>query len=120
MKRQRTIRPWPAVCPPSRNVTHFPVDAVALGGGARASGRAAGKGGWRRPGGWIVMALLMVMRMPAAAQIAPQIPGTVVAWGGNYYGQCTVPEGLHGVVAIAAGARHNLALKNGFSDVFGG
>ncbi|MBG86513.1 MAG: hypothetical protein CMO80_06390 [Verrucomicrobiales bacterium] len=37
--------------------------------------------------------------------------GRVVAWGGNFYGQCKVPQGLSGVVAIAAGSNHNVALK---------
>jgi len=37
--------------------------------------------------------------------------GTVVAWGYNEYGQSTVPEGLSGVVAIAAGHVNTLALK---------
>ena len=40
--------------------------------------------------------------------------GTVVAWGcggGNDFGQCTVPSGLSGVTAIAAGSYHSLALK---------
>jgi len=38
--------------------------------------------------------------------------GTVVAWGDNYFGQATVPAGLTGVTAIAAGTYHSLALKN--------
>lgn len=29
--------------------------------------------------------------------------GTVVAWGGNSYGECTIPDGLCDVVAIAVG-----------------
>ncbi len=37
--------------------------------------------------------------------------GTVVAWGGNSEGQTTVPAGLSGVVAIAAGVDHTVALK---------
>jgi hypothetical protein len=39
--------------------------------------------------------------------------GTVVAWGcggGNDYGQCSVPSGLSGVTAIAAGDFHSLVL----------
>ena len=35
----------------------------------------------------------------------------MVAWGDNDYGQCNVPAGLSGVVAVAAGAYHSLALK---------
>jgi hypothetical protein len=41
--------------------------------------------------------------------------GTVVAWGcgaGTDSGQCSVPSGLAGVTAIAAGAFHSLALKS--------
>jgi len=38
--------------------------------------------------------------------------GTVVAWGGNYSGQATVPAGLTDVTAIAADASHSLALRS--------
>jgi hypothetical protein len=38
--------------------------------------------------------------------------GTVVGWGWNDYGQVTIPTGLSGVTAIAAGGLHSLALKN--------
>ncbi len=37
--------------------------------------------------------------------------GTVVAWGDNREGQRIVPAGLSGVVAIAAGDQHTVALK---------
>ena len=37
--------------------------------------------------------------------------GTVVAWGHNGSGRTTVPAGLSGVVAIAAGESHTVALK---------
>ena len=36
---------------------------------------------------------------------------TVVAWGGNTYGQTTVPGGLADVTTVAAGHYHTLALK---------
>ncbi|MBF0528707.1 MAG: hypothetical protein HQK55_05440 [Deltaproteobacteria bacterium] len=36
----------------------------------------------------------------------------VVGWGYNYSGQTTVPSGLTGVTAIAAGSYHSLALKS--------
>jgi len=37
--------------------------------------------------------------------------GEVIAWGYNFYGQCTVPpEAKSGVLAIAGGAAHSLAL----------
>ena len=38
--------------------------------------------------------------------------GTVVAWGSDEYGQASVPAGLTGVVAVAAGQLHSLALKD--------
>jgi hypothetical protein len=34
-----------------------------------------------------------------------------VAWGDNQYGQATVPVGLSGVVAVAAGWHHSVALR---------
>ena len=37
--------------------------------------------------------------------------GTAVAWGSNDDGQTTVPAGLSGVVAIAAGDSHTVALR---------
>jgi hypothetical protein len=37
--------------------------------------------------------------------------GRVVAWGWNDNGQATVPAGLSGVVAVAGGEAHSLALK---------
>lgn len=37
--------------------------------------------------------------------------GTVIAWGGNADGESIVPDGLNGVVAVAAGSRFSLALK---------
>ena len=41
--------------------------------------------------------------------VALKQDGTVVAWGGNSYGQTTVPAGLSGVVAVAAGGSHTVA-----------
>ena len=40
--------------------------------------------------------------------------GEVLAWGNNYYGQCTIPVAAQsGVSAIAGGSGHTIALKNG-------
>ena len=36
----------------------------------------------------------------------------MVAWGYNTYGQATVPAGLSGVIAIAAGDWHGIAIKS--------
>lgn len=38
-------------------------------------------------------------------------PDAVVAWGNNDEGETTVPTGLSGVTAIAAGAGHTVALR---------
>jgi hypothetical protein len=38
--------------------------------------------------------------------------GTVVCWGGNSYGQCTVPAPNQDFVAIAAGGIHSMGLKS--------
>jgi len=51
----------------------------------------------------------------AAAPVAPAVPteaGAVVAWGSDYYGQSTVPDGLNDVVDVAAGSYHSLALRS--------
>ena len=44
--------------------------------------------------------------------LALKSDGTIVAWGQNGLGQCLMPMGLGGVVAIAAGSAHSLAAKN--------
>jgi len=44
--------------------------------------------------------------------LALKSDGTVTAWGYNNFGQATVPAGLSGVTAIAAGDFHSLALKS--------
>src|SRR5688500_7964303 len=42
---------------------------------------------------------------------APMVPGHVEAWGNNNRGQATVPPGLDGVIAVAGGDAHSLALR---------
>ena len=37
--------------------------------------------------------------------------GSVIAWGGDTHGECSIPADLADVVAIAAGMYHSLALK---------
>ncbi len=44
--------------------------------------------------------------------LALRTNGTVIAWGGNTYGQTNVPAGLSNVTAIAAGYYHSLALRS--------
>ena len=38
--------------------------------------------------------------------------GYVVGWGDNSFGQTSVPPGLTNIVAVAAGARHSMALRS--------
>ena len=59
-----------------------------------------------------VLSLALAVAPGAAREMSV---GTVVAWGcggGNDAGQCTVPAGLSGVTAIAAGVYHSLAVKS--------
>src|SRR5688500_16729843 len=69
-------------------------------------------------GGWAARIILIaavcglfVLGGPAPVWAA-QLSTSVVAWGWNASGQTNVPSGLSGVVAIAAGNTHNLALKS--------
>lgn len=49
----------------------------------------------------------------AKSRIGRALPaGTVVAWGDDTYGQTAVPPGLTGVIDVAAGQFHSLALKS--------
>jgi hypothetical protein len=49
--------------------------------------------------------------------LALKLDGTVVGWGRDQHGEDSVPQGLHDVVAIAAGDRFELALKSDGSVV---
>jgi alpha-tubulin suppressor-like RCC1 family protein len=44
--------------------------------------------------------------------VALKSEGTVVAWGLNNSGQCTIPDGLTNVVQVSPGRYHTVALKN--------
>jgi hypothetical protein len=53
------------------------------------------------------------LRMVAAGSyhnVALKADGTVVAWGADWSGQCSVPMGLTDVIAVAAASDHSLAL----------
>ena len=65
------------------------------------------------PAALLLSGLFAVWAGPAAMPVAATTPsGSVAAWGENDHGQSTVPAGLSGVTAIAAGAYHSLALKS--------
>jgi alpha-tubulin suppressor-like RCC1 family protein len=59
-----------------------------------------------------VIILVLDANKSVTASFSPVPVGTVVAWGGNGDGQTTVPAGLSGVVAMAGGGVHTVALKN--------
>ncbi|QOY87556.1 InlB B-repeat-containing protein [Paludibaculum fermentans] len=48
-----------------------------------------------------------------AHALALQWDGTLVAWGGNTSGQTSLPAGLAGITAIAAGGQHSEAVLSG-------
>ena len=54
----------------------------------------------------------LFLAVPMVPMVNATHSGTVVAWGDNGFGQTTVPAGLSGVTAIAAGVSHTVALKN--------
>lgn len=58
-----------------------------------------------------VIAVTLDSSKTLTANFGPVLPGTVVAWGSNAYGQLDVPVGLSGVITIASGLRHSLAVK---------
>ena len=59
-----------------------------------------------------VISLLLDANKSVTASFSPVPAGTVVAWGYNFYGQTSIPMGLSGVTAIAAGGVHTVALKS--------
>ncbi|HEY5912433.1 MAG TPA: immunoglobulin domain-containing protein [Verrucomicrobiae bacterium] len=58
------------------------------------------------------MKSLFLLSALCSAALTSHAACQVVAWGGNRYGEATVPAGLTNVVAIAAGNFHNLALRS--------
>jgi hypothetical protein len=59
-----------------------------------------------------IFAILMFWRLSHSCFCAsdPPVPGHVEAWGDNSLGKTSIPDGLDGVIAIAAGYTHSLAL----------
>jgi hypothetical protein len=53
--------------------------------------------------------------------LAVRSDGSIVTWGDNQQGQCTVPEGVTSVVALAGGGVHSIALNaDGTVSAWGG
>ena len=63
------------------------------------------------PGCFRVIAFAIVLLLGSIQTRSAVVPGHVEAWGYNNRGQATVPPGLEGVVAVAAGDAHSLALR---------
>ncbi len=55
---------------------------------------------------------VMAVAAGRAHDMALKMDGTILAWGDNTYGQCSVPAGLTGIVAIAARDDYSLALRS--------
>jgi len=79
--------------------------------------------GWGDTGRFTVQDSEMPLTAISAGQVhnlGLQADGSVVAWGGNDWGQCDVPSPNAGFVSIAAGAYHNLGIRdNGVIVVWG-
>ncbi|MBW2647615.1 MAG: hypothetical protein JRE23_15870, partial [Deltaproteobacteria bacterium] len=58
-----------------------------------------------------VIVLLLVVALAASARSDPH--GFLVAWGDTSYGLCDIPSADSTFVAVAAGSRHALAIREG-------
>jgi alpha-tubulin suppressor-like RCC1 family protein len=96
-------------------------DGTVFGWGGNANGEVTGTAsqwaaGLAAPGGTILSNVVAI----AASQgfsVALKREGTVVAWGQNARGQTDVPAGLSGVVSIAVGWQHCLAITTNTSGL---
>jgi alpha-tubulin suppressor-like RCC1 family protein len=59
---------------------------------------------------FLVLSSLLFFSSPSLLA-RTQLSGHVIAWGYNFFGQTNVPPALDGVVAVAAGLNHSLALR---------
>src|SRR3954465_13425509 len=58
----------------------------------------------------LVCSLALVLSCFPLRSAAASISGHVESWGVNQFGQATPPVGLDGVIAVAGGSYHSLAL----------
>jgi len=66
-----------------------------------------------KPSGKVLAVLRAAQAGGPVSQGWLRVPGTVATWGNDRAGQLDVPAGLAGIVALAAGDTHSLALTNG-------
>src|SRR5438067_800115 len=78
---------------------------LRMNGPIAAMARTIGRAGW-------TAIVLSVLIGGGRTWAQPLGAGTVVAWGLDQYGETSVPAGLTGVVAVAAGYVHTAALKS--------
>src|SRR3954465_9666296 len=57
-----------------------------------------------------IFAILTFFGLSYPSFSASPVPGHVEGWGNNPFGEASSPPGLDGVIAIAAGNNHSLAL----------
>ena len=86
-------------------------DAKALAENAAAEAKALAKASAEKRLEWTGKAMQRAGMKAETVKHTLTQGGTVVAWGKNREGQTTVPAGMSGVVAIAAGGYHTVALK---------
>ncbi len=90
------------------------VIAIAAGGdftlALKSDGTLVGWGAYSSPGQPTVPGEIIAIAAGNAHCLALKRDGTVVAWGYNSQGQTDVPSNLNGVMAIAAGSEHSVAL----------
>jgi hypothetical protein len=55
--------------------------------------------------------LIVVLAFVVTKGKTAPIPGHVESWGYNFFGQTNPPAGLDGVIGVAAGGEHSLALR---------
>jgi alpha-tubulin suppressor-like RCC1 family protein len=61
---------------------------------------------------YFLLALIIFLGLTWAIFGGTISKGKIVAWGDNYWSQCTVPSPNSGFIAVAAGTNHSLGLKS--------
>ncbi|MFB9991498.1 RCC1 domain-containing protein [Deinococcus oregonensis] len=105
---------WPqyrSLTPATLRVTNILVHPVASSPLARQTGTVQGRACGLTASATLPTSPFAPLITFLGHSLALNSAGAVVGWGTNAYGQLTVPAGLSGAVAVAAGYVHSLALK---------